>query len=61
MAVKKAAKTRSDPLPKELFEILACPSCKKDLGYSKAKTALVCAFCKKEYPIEEGIPILLPR
>ena len=48
------------PIAKELFDILACPACRSDLKYNKSKTALVCAKCKKEYPIKEGIPILLP-
>ena len=50
-----------DPLPKSLFDILACPSCKSDLIYNKSKTKLVCIKCKKEYDIKEGIPILLPK
>ena len=48
-----------DPIPKELFDILACPVCKADLRYNRSKTGLVCAKCKKEYEIKEGIPILL--
>jgi len=40
-----------DPLPKELFDILACPMCKSDLKYNKSKTKLVCTKCKKEYEI----------
>ncbi|RLE43079.1 Trm112 family protein [Candidatus Woesearchaeota archaeon] len=45
-------------LPKELLEILACPVCKGDLVEKKNK--LVCRRCKIDYPIEDGIPILLP-
>ena len=48
------------PIPKELFDILACPLCKSDLKYNKDKTQLVCGKCNIEYPIKEGIPILLP-
>lgn len=51
---------KKDPIPKELFDILACPVCKADLSYNKDKTALVCAKCKNTYPIKEGIPVLLP-
>lgn len=50
-----------EPLPKDLFDILACPICKSDLTYNKIKTKLVCTKCKKEYDIKEGIPILLPK
>ena len=49
-----------DPLPKELYEILACPMCKGDIAYNKEKTALLCRKCKIDYPIKEGIPIMLP-
>ena len=49
-----------DPIPKELFDILACPVCKGDLKYTKKKDGLRCAACKFTYPIKEGIPILLP-
>jgi len=49
-----------DPIPNELFDILACPLCKAGLKYNNDKTKLVCPKCKKEYEIKEGIPILLP-
>jgi hypothetical protein len=50
-----------EPLPKELYDILACPVCKGSLKYNKEKTGLVCEHCKKTYPIKEGIPVLLPE
>ena len=49
-----------DPIPKELFDILACPLCKAGLKYNKEKTKLECSKCKKEYDIKDGVPILLP-
>ena len=42
----------------ELMAILACPVCKGDL--EKKPKKLVCKKCKEDYPIKEGIPILLP-
>ncbi len=48
-----------DPIPKELFDILACPLCRADLEYSKNKDSLVCSGCGTKYPIEDNIPILL--
>jgi len=48
-----------DLIPKEVFDILACPLCKADLRYTKDKKGLVCVKCKREYPIREGIPVLL--
>ena len=47
-------------LNKELLEVLACPVCKGDLSYNKAKQELNCRKCRKTYKIKEGIPVLLP-
>jgi uncharacterized protein YbaR (Trm112 family) len=49
-----------DPIPKELFDILACPLCRADLKYTKDKKWLLCVKCSMKYPINEGIPVLLP-
>ena len=49
-----------EPIPREIFDILACPLCKSDLTYTKDKKNLVCVKCKRKYPIKEGVPILLP-
>ena len=48
-----------EPIPKELFDILACPICRADLHYTKDKKGLLCVKCSKKYPIKEGIPVLL--
>ena len=58
---KKEQKNMEDPIPKDLFDILACPLCKADLEYAKGKKGLVCSKCGAKYPIEEGIPVLLPQ
>jgi len=50
-----------DPIPTEIFDILACPLCRADLVYTKGKKDLVCVKCKRKYPIKEGVPILLPE
>ena len=56
-------------MKKELMEILACPMCKGDLELSIeeeeekgeiVKGSLYCRDCDLRYPIEEGIPNLLP-
>lgn len=49
-----------EPIPKELFDILACPMCKGEVKYNQDKTGLVCIKCRNKYPIKEGIPVLLP-
>ncbi len=45
-------------ISKELLKILACPMCKASVKL-KADT-LVCVKCKTKYPIEDGIPNMLP-
>ena len=47
-------------LAPELLEILVCPKCKGDLQYRQQPVeSLVCQACRLEYPVEDGIPILL--
>ncbi|MDI6785819.1 MAG: Trm112 family protein [bacterium] len=46
-------------MSKELLEILACPVCKNDIVYNEEKQTLICTFCHKQYPIREGIPVML--
>ena len=53
---------------KDLMDILACPMCKGELtlkideeeGEEVMKGTLSCAKCNEDYPIEDGIPNLLP-
>lgn len=50
------------------MEILCCPVCRGDLTLSVTKRegdeilegTLRCATCAEDYPIEDGIPNLLP-
>jgi len=51
---------KKDPIPQDIFDILACPICRANLRYSKDKNNLVCVKCSHKYPIKEGVPILLP-
>ncbi|MCX2726177.1 Trm112 family protein [Thermomicrobium sp. 4228-Ro] len=44
-------------LDPELLEILACPACHGRLELQQQR--LVCLTCRRRYPIEDGIPILL--
>ncbi len=54
---------------RKLLDILCCPVCKGDLLLSVTeendeeiiKGTFRCVRCSKEYPIEDGIPDLLPR
>ena len=53
---------------KDLMDILACPMCKGELqltidqddGDEVVRGSLFCARCNETYPIDEGIPNLLP-
>jgi uncharacterized protein YbaR (Trm112 family) len=53
---------------KDLMDILACPMCKGELQLTVdeeneqevLRGALFCAACNETYPIDDGIPNLLP-
>ncbi len=53
---------------KKLLDILACPVCKGDLRLEVKEENeekvlegfLICDNCNERYPIEDGIPNLLP-
>ncbi len=53
---------------KDLMDILACPMCKSELeltideeeGDEVVKGSLFCKKCNERYPIDDGIPNLLP-
>jgi uncharacterized protein YbaR (Trm112 family) len=55
-------------MKKDLMDILCCPVCKGDLKLTVTKEengeiiegSLHCARCNETYPIEDGIPNLLP-
>jgi uncharacterized protein len=55
-------------MKKDLMDILCCPVCKGDLKPTVKKEeggeiidgSLYCAKCNETYPIEDGIPNLLP-
>ncbi len=52
----------------DLLDILCCPVCRGDLTLTASRTdgpevvagVLHCAKCSVDYPIEDGIPNLLP-
>lgn len=44
-------------LSEKLLKILACPCCHGPLQASDV--SLVCAACRLEFPVREGIPVLL--
>ncbi len=50
-------------LSKQLLDILACPDDKSPVKLNKkgTKQTLVCPKCKRVFPIENDIPIMLPK
>lgn len=46
-------------IDRDLLDILACPRCKGALRLTGGGDGLVCEPCRLEYPIKDGIPIML--
>jgi uncharacterized protein YbaR (Trm112 family) len=44
-----------------LAEILVCPRCRGKLRAQPDGGAFVCAACRVLYPVEDGIPQMLPE
>jgi hypothetical protein len=42
------------------LEILACPICHGKVTSTPAEDGLVCSACALLYPVEDGIPQMLP-
>ncbi|MGA3333522.1 MAG: Trm112 family protein [Terracidiphilus sp.] len=56
------ANLQDKPKPSSAFDAavlaqLACPACHGDLRLEEAR--LVCAACRRAYPIVDGIPVLI--
>ncbi len=46
-------------IPQDLLDILVCPACKKPLTLNAAAQTLKCPECRRVYPIQDDIPVLL--
>ena len=57
MAGKKDAVAAIDP---KLLELLACPLTKGPLTFDPERNELVSGTARLAYPIQDGIPIMLP-
>ena len=44
-------------IDKELLDILACPACKENVECRDNK--ILCLGCGRQYPIKDGIPVML--
>jgi uncharacterized protein YbaR (Trm112 family) len=46
-------------IAQDLLDILVCPVCKKPVMLSPAGDSLKCGECRRVYPIQDDIPIML--
>jgi uncharacterized protein YbaR (Trm112 family) len=46
-------------IAQDLLDILVCPVCKKPVALSAAGDSLKCGECRRVYPIQDDIPIML--
>jgi hypothetical protein len=46
-------------LDPRLLEILVCPVCRTDVKPTGDGTALLCATCRRRYPVVDDIPVML--
>ncbi len=46
-------------ISQDLLDILVCPVCKKPLVLKENGESLKCGVCRRVYPIQDDIPILL--
>jgi uncharacterized protein len=53
------ARLRNMPIDPELLEILACPECKTPVEVVKDGAGLRCAKCRRVYPVQDDIPVML--
>jgi uncharacterized protein YbaR (Trm112 family) len=44
-------------IDEKLLALLSCPACQGDVVLKDNK--IVCTHCQREYPIVDGIPVLL--
>jgi uncharacterized protein YbaR (Trm112 family) len=46
-------------ISQELLDMLVCPVCKKPVVLNGNRQSLKCAECRRVYPIQDDIPIML--
>ena len=46
-------------ISQDLLDILVCPVCKKPVTLSSNGQSLKCGECRRVYPIQDDIPIML--
>jgi uncharacterized protein len=46
-------------ISQDLLDMLVCPVCKMRVELTEDKNALKCGECRRVYPIQDDIPIML--
>jgi len=46
-------------ISQDLLDLLVCPVCKKPVVLSANGASLKCGVCRRVYPIQDNIPIML--
>lgn len=46
-------------IDEKLLEVLVCPDCREPLEHKDRRKALLCTGCLLQYPIVDGIPVML--
>lgn len=46
-------------IPQDLLDLLVCPVCKKPVILNANGRGLKCGECRRVYPIQDDIPIML--
>jgi uncharacterized protein YbaR (Trm112 family) len=46
-------------ISQDLLDILVCPDCKQPVVLHASGTSLKCGVCRRVYPIQDDIPIML--
>ena len=46
-------------ISQDLLDMLVCPVCKKPVVLSANRESLKCGECRRVYPIQDDIPIML--
>lgn len=50
---------RATMISQDLLDILVCPLCKKPVALNANGQSLKCGECRRVYPIQDDIPIML--
>lgn len=46
-------------MDERLLEILRCPECRATVDYKDRRKVIVCTGCGLQYPVVDGIPVML--